>query len=188
MAQRQVERDQKLRALVGQGQEQLTADSVRLIQRVGRGYIGRTKASVAARRRAQIQALSVGMTQMQGNERTNERYSRCYKPPVSTCILSLSTLSIHELTTHPSCPIPHYVLLTHTHPLITTLSLHPSHRARCDQPQEVQRKEATVPTEPTERLLGHQVAKRLSWLCGEKVRAKAPSVCECPQCAEVLQR
>ena len=110
MAQRQVERDQKLRALVGQGQEELMADSVRLIQRVGRGYIGRNKVScatlhrllartpetsftpssphphkthpshsppstpstlsfdqarVAARRRAQIQALSVGMTQMQ---------------------------------------------------------------------------------------------------------------------------
>ena len=65
MAQRQVERDQKLRALVGQGQEQLMTDSVRLIQRVGRGYIGRTKARAAARRRAQIQALSVGMTQFQ---------------------------------------------------------------------------------------------------------------------------
>ena len=96
MAQRQVERDQKLRALVGQGQEQLTADSVRLIQRVGRGYIGRTKASVAARRRAQIQALSVGMTQMQGNERTNERKIQSL---LQTTCQYMHSIIIHSVNT-----------------------------------------------------------------------------------------
>ena len=65
MVQRQVERDRKLRAMVGQGQEELMGDSALTIQRVGRGYIGRKKARAAALRRAQILALSVGMTKFQ---------------------------------------------------------------------------------------------------------------------------
>ena len=65
MAQRQMERDRKLRTMVGQGQEELMGDSALTIQRVGRGYIGRKKARAAALRRAQILALSVGMTKFQ---------------------------------------------------------------------------------------------------------------------------
>jgi tripartite-type tricarboxylate transporter receptor subunit TctC len=57
MVQRQVERDRKLRAMVGQGQEELMGDSALTIQRVGRGYLGRDLARrKRLARRLQVQA------------------------------------------------------------------------------------------------------------------------------------
>jgi IQ calmodulin-binding motif len=65
MKQRQLERDNKLRKLVGIGQESLFEDSARLIQRVGRGYNGRKRARDAALHRARMRILSAGLTKLQ---------------------------------------------------------------------------------------------------------------------------
>ena len=48
MAQRQLERDQILRQQVGDGQNSLLTSSTLVIQRVGRGYIGRKKVCLFA--------------------------------------------------------------------------------------------------------------------------------------------